>query len=75
LIEIPKIPVNPVDLVGAGDAFVGGFLYGYLNEYSLKKAGMLGITCSAICIQSIGARTGIPSKEEIETFAVRKKYF
>ena len=75
LIKIPKITVNVVDLVGAGDSFVAGFLYGYLNGYSLKKAGMLGVTCSALCIQSIGARTDIPSKEEIETFAIRKKYF
>lgn len=75
LIEIPALGVKAVDLVGAGDAFVAGFLYGYLNGYPLKKAVMFGIACTAVCIQSVGARTNIPSKQEIETFALRKGYF
>ena len=45
-----------VDLNGAGDAFIGGFLYGYTHGYSLKDAGHLGAKTSAQIISQTGAR-------------------
>ena len=57
-IHIPSIVEQSkiVDLNGAGDAFIGGFLYGYTHGYSLKDAGHLGAKTSAQIISQTGAR-------------------
>jgi fructoselysine 6-kinase len=38
LLHQPIIPVNTVDTMGAGDAFIAGFLVEYLNGASLERA-------------------------------------
>lgn len=51
----PKIkPVT--DVTGAGDAFAGGFLYGYTHGYNLADAGKLGVATAENILQKIGAR-------------------
>jgi sugar/nucleoside kinase (ribokinase family) len=75
IVKVESLGVDPVDLIGAGDAFMAGFIHGYLKGYSLEKCGRLGVVCSSICCQTIGPRKGIPNKYEIDAFAVRNKYF
>jgi sugar/nucleoside kinase (ribokinase family) len=43
-----------VDTTGAGDAWAGGFLYGYLSGFSLAAAGALGSALGAECVQHLG---------------------
>ena len=43
-----------VDTTGAGDAWAGGFLFGYLRRYSLAAAGTLGSALGAECVQHLG---------------------
>jgi sugar/nucleoside kinase (ribokinase family) len=43
-----------VDTTGAGDAWAGGFLYGYLRGFSLPAAGALGSALGAECVQHLG---------------------
>jgi sugar/nucleoside kinase (ribokinase family) len=43
-----------VDTTGAGDAWAGGFLYGYLRGYSVAAAGALGSALGAECVQHLG---------------------
>lgn len=43
-----------VDTTGAGDAWAGGFLYGYLRGLSLAGAGTLGSALGAECVQHLG---------------------
>lgn len=43
-----------VDTTGAGDAWAGGFLYGYLRGYSPAAAGALGSALGAECVQHLG---------------------
>ncbi len=45
-----------VDLTGAGDLFAAGFLYGYINNLSLKNSLEKGTEMSSKVIQKIGAR-------------------
>jgi len=56
------------DTTGAGDAFHGGFLYGFLTgedlETSLQFANAVaGMKCSAL-----GARTALPTEPELKNF-------
>lgn len=75
IIKIKPPGGEVVDLIGAGDSFMAGFIHAYLNDLSLEKCGRLGVICSSFCCQTIGPRNNIPSKEEIDAFAVRNKYF
>jgi sugar/nucleoside kinase (ribokinase family) len=55
-----------VDTVGAGDAFAAGFLFGLLQkEYSLPACGALGHTAAGFCLTELGARKGLPSKQDL----------
>ncbi|MEA5001933.1 MAG: carbohydrate kinase family protein [Christensenella sp.] len=60
-----------VDTTGSGDAFAGGFLYGYLNGYPIEKAAQLGNACGYLKALNIGARN-MPKRETVEAF-LRKK--
>jgi pseudouridine kinase len=50
VIPAPKLEV--VDVTGAGDAFISGFLYGINNGESFVKACKLGMSCSIITLQT-----------------------
>ena len=45
-----------VDLTGAGDLFAAGFLYGYINDLSIKDSLEKATEMSSRVIQQIGAR-------------------
>lgn len=65
--------VNVVDTTGAGDAFSAGFLYGMLNNYNVEKCAEIGNAVASFAIQKIGARTGLPSRKELNTVVSFKK--
>lgn len=51
------VPLAPVtDTNGAGDAFVGGYLFGLARGMPIDKAGRLGNLCAASIITHAGAR-------------------
>ena len=48
--------VELVDTTGAGDLFAAGFLFGFINKYSIEKCGHLGNKAASEIIKHIGAR-------------------
>jgi ribokinase len=77
---IPSIKVNKViDTTGAGDAFSAGFLWGFIKNLSfhiedIKRDVKIGNFVAGKCIQELGARNGIPNKDEmIKFFSELKK--
>ena len=67
-VRVAAIPVNVIDAVGAGDSFDAGFLYGYLNGWSLEKSLRMACVCGALSTQSGGGTTGQPTLEETTAF-------
>jgi len=63
-VRVASIPVKVVDTVGAGDSFDAGFLYGYLNQWSLEKSLRLACVCGALSTQQAGGTEGQPTLEE-----------
>jgi adenosine kinase len=57
-------PKELVDPGGAGDAYRGGFLYGYLRQWDLQKCGQLGSVLASFVIEQMGPQIEI-SKEAI----------
>jgi sugar/nucleoside kinase (ribokinase family) len=62
--KVSSMPVDVVDTVGAGDSFDAGFLYGYLNHWSLEKSLRLGCICGALSTQRSGGTEGQPTLAE-----------
>jgi sugar/nucleoside kinase (ribokinase family) len=64
----PAIPVDVVDTVGAGDTFDAGFVYGYLQGWSLDKALKLGIACGSLSTRKSGGLEGQPTLEQAQAY-------
>jgi len=56
------------DTTGAGDAFRGGFLYGFLSGEDIETSLKLGNAVAAMKCSALGARTALPTKSELEDF-------
>ncbi len=62
--EMPAYPVDVVDTVGAGDAFVAGFLSGRLRGWSAGECLDLANACGACAVTVPGDLNGLPTEEE-----------
>jgi sulfofructose kinase len=63
-----QVPGGCVDTTGAGDAFHGGFLYGLLQGENAETSLRLGCAVAALGCRALGARTGLPTREELDAF-------
>ena len=63
-VRVPALPVQVVDTVGAGDSFDAGFLYGWLNGWSLIKALALATACGSLSTRRAGGTSAQPTLEE-----------
>ncbi len=59
----PISVVELVDTTGAGDLFAAGFLFGFINKFSIEKCGHLGNKAASEIIKHVGARPKISLKE------------
>jgi 5-dehydro-2-deoxygluconokinase len=71
-IEVPGYPVEVQNILGAGDAFGAGFLYGYINGWNLYKAARLGNACGAIVVTRHACSFSMPTMEEVMAFVNQK---
>ncbi len=67
--RLESLPVQAVDGTGSGDAFIAGFLAGFLRNQNLLRCGQLGNAAGAMCVQAIGAMTGITDWANLEQMA------
>lgn len=56
---------NVVDATGSGDAYMAGFIYGYLNGYKPEECCRLGGTLSYFILQAEGCCTNAPTEEQL----------
>ena len=67
-IDVPGYPVEICNILGAGDAFGGGFLYGYVNNWGWYKSARLGNACGAIVVTKHGCANFMPTMPEVLEF-------
>lgn len=68
MIEMPVIDIKVVDTTGAGDSYMGAFIYSYLlKEMKLKKAMHFATACAAYTCKGLGARS-TPTLKQLEEF-------
>ena len=58
------LAVQVVDTIGAGDNFDAGFLYGWLNGWSLEKTLLLAVACGSLSTQAVGGTSAQPTLDE-----------
>ena len=67
-VRVPGFHVEVFNSVGAGDAFMSGFLSGWLREEPLEECLRLGNACGAIVVSRHGCSPAMPTPEELEYF-------
>ena len=63
---LPSIRVNVVDTTGAGDTFLGMFVYKLLEEETIEKIIQYSVVAGALACERENAHDYVPTLEEIE---------
>ena len=66
--EIDGFPIKVLNVLGAGDAFASGFIYGYLKGWDLKKSCKMGNACGALVVLQPGCANFMPTLNETLEF-------
>lgn len=63
-INAPGFPVEVYNVLGAGDAFASGFIYGYLKDWDWYKSARMGNACGAIVVTRHGCANFMAYEDE-----------
>jgi 5-dehydro-2-deoxygluconokinase len=66
--DVAPFPIEVLNVLGAGDAFASGFLYGYLQGWPLERAARMGNACGAIVVTRHGCANFMPTLDEVAAF-------
>lgn len=72
-IHSPAFEIDCRDTTGAGDAFHGGFIYGLLAAMTVEETLRFANAVAGLKCRRIGARTALPSLEEVSELLAHKK--
>lgn len=64
VIDAPGYPVEVVNVLGAGDAFAAGFIYGRQRGWDWRKSARLGNACGAIVVTRHGCANFMATLDE-----------
>ena len=70
-ISVSGFEVAVFNTLGAGDAFLSGFLHGWLDGASWQECGNFGNACGALVVSRHGCTPAIPTKIELDNFMRR----
>jgi 5-dehydro-2-deoxygluconokinase len=68
VIEAPPFPVEVLNVLGAGDAFASGFLYGCLQDWNWQRAARMGNAVGAIVVTRPACANSMPTLAEVKAF-------
>ena len=74
---VPAFKIKAIDTTGAGDAFIGAFLYCYSQQAHRSKLTLTQVEeyakyaskVSAVVCTRLGAMSSLPTQEELETIS------
>ena len=75
VLEVPTFKVDVLNVLGAGDAFAGGFLYGYLKGWDFYRSARMGNACGAIVVTRHGCANFMPHEAEALGFVEERGGF
>lgn len=68
MLAVPGFPVETVNILGAGDAFAAGFIYGRLQEWDWHRAARMGNACGAIVVTRHACANSMAFEQEALDF-------
>jgi 5-dehydro-2-deoxygluconokinase len=74
-IDAPGFPVEVFNILGAGDSFASGLLYGYVQGWDWYKAARLGNACGAIVVTRHGCASSMAFHDEALAFIAQRGGF
>ena len=72
VIESEPFPVEVTNVLGAGDAFCAGLLYGRQQGWDWMQAARFGNAVGAIVVTRPGCADFMPTLEEVRDFAASR---
>lgn len=66
--EAAPFPVEILNVLGAGDAFASGLLYGYLQGWDWQRAARMANATGAIVVTRPACANSMPTLTEVEAF-------
>ncbi|HET8898155.1 MAG TPA: 5-dehydro-2-deoxygluconokinase, partial [Rhodanobacteraceae bacterium] len=66
--------IEVFNVLGAGDAFMAGFLRGWLRDESVETCCSFGNACGALVVSRHGCAPAMPSWEELQLFLGRQDW-
>jgi 5-dehydro-2-deoxygluconokinase len=67
-IDAPGFPVEVQNILGAGDAFASGFIYGFVKGWDWYQSARLANACGAIVVTRHACANSMPTYEEVMSF-------
>lgn len=69
-VAAPEVEV--LNTIGAGDAFLSGFMSGWLEGRSPQECARLGNACGALVVSRHGCTPAMPGRIELDAFLARR---
>ena len=67
-LTVPGAPIEVFNVLGAGDAFMAGFLSGWLRDRPLVECGERANACGALVVSRHGCAPAMPTGAELDHF-------
>jgi ribokinase len=64
--QLPALTVRARDTTGAGDVFHGAYIYGLVQGWEVPERIRWATVAAGLSCQSLGGRSGIPTRGEVE---------
>jgi 5-dehydro-2-deoxygluconokinase len=71
-VDIPPFEIEVLNVLGAGDAFASGFIYGLRQGWELARAARIGNATGAIVVTRHGCANFMPTWAEVESFVAQR---
>ena len=72
IIEAEPFPVVVTNVLGAGDAFASGLIFGRLSGWDWYRSARLGNAVGAIVVTKPGCANFMPTMDEVEEFVASR---
>ncbi|MDA0707368.1 MAG: 5-dehydro-2-deoxygluconokinase [Proteobacteria bacterium] len=70
-IAVAGVQIEVLNTLGAGDAFLSGFLHAWLNDEDWATCARYGNACGALVVSRHGCTPAMPTKPELEDYLAR----
>ena len=70
-IAVPGFPVDVLNVLGAGDAFMSGFMSGWIAGEDYSQCCRYGNACGALVVSRHGCAPAMPGRDELRVFLER----